>query len=274
MRRERFDLAIDLQGLARSGLFTWLANAETAIGLERGPRGSRAGAREGAVMYYDLLAPHPPNGAHAVDRYLAVLGPLGVPVHPNFQWLPPRPGEAAKVAEKWEPEKSRWIALLPGARWNNKRWPVENFASLVKQLSAQTPDHKFVILGGAGDSGLGRMIFEARPEKCLDLTGRTSLPEMIEWLRLTDLVITNDTGPMHIAAALRTPVIAVFGPTNPDGTGPYGQRKNVLQATDLECVPCLKAVCHHDEKLACLHRITPEMVGERARERIPYSRGE
>jgi lipopolysaccharide heptosyltransferase I len=268
MRRERFDLAVDLQGLARSGLFTWLANAKTTVGMDRAPRGEPAGAREGAIMYYDIIAPRPPNAAHAVDRYLTVLGPLGVPVHQNFSWLPVRPGDAAVVTVKWAPEKSRWIALVPGARWNNKRWPVENFVALVKQLSPSLPGHKFVILGGAGDFELGQTISAAAPEKCLDLTGKTSLPEMIEWLRRTDLVITNDTGPMHLAAALKIPIIALFGPTNPDGTGPYGQRKNVLQATDLPCVPCLRGTCYYKEPLACLRRLKPEMVGERAQKQL------
>ena len=89
--------------------------------------------------------------------------------------------------------------------------------------------------------------------------------EMIEWVRLSELVITNDTGPMHIAAALQKPIIALFGPTDPNGTGPYGQRQNVIQVSNLPCVPCMKDSCSYKTPLACLKGITPEMVAERAR---------
>ncbi len=154
MRRERFDLAIDLQGLARSGLFTWLSNADTSIGLDN----PREGAREGARLYYDILTPRSPAGTHAVDRYLAVLPRLGVPVHQRFQWLPERPQIAAAVREKWKPRRARWVALLPGARWDNKRWPVENFAELVRLLAATEPDLRFVILGGKADCPLCKTI--------------------------------------------------------------------------------------------------------------------
>jgi lipopolysaccharide heptosyltransferase I len=264
MRREHFDWAIDLQGLARSGLFTWLANAELSVGLDN----DREGAREGARLYYDVLTRRSPPGTHAVDRYLATLPQLGVPVHDNFQWLPERPQLAAAVQEKWRFENTRWIALLPGARWDDKRWPVENFAHLVQRLSPLAPDCGFAILGGNADRALGQKIASANPNRCLDLTGQTSLLEMIEWLRLSELVITNDTGPMHIAAALRKPVIALFGPTEPDSTGPYGQRKNVLQTTNLPCVPCQKSTCTYREPLACLHAITPAMVCEQARAQL------
>jgi ADP-heptose:LPS heptosyltransferase len=91
---------------------------------------------------------------------------------------------------------------------------------------------------------------------------------MIEWIRLSRLVITNDTGPMHVAAAAGRPVIAIFGPTDPLNTGPYGQLHNVMQTDALACVPCLKSTCAHWDKLACLHAISPAAVFEKAREAL------
>jgi lipopolysaccharide heptosyltransferase I len=264
VRREHFDLAIDLQGLARSALFCWFANADTSIGLDN----PREGAREGARLYYDLLTPRSPPGTHAVDRYLAVLPRLGIPTNRPFQWLPERPKVAATVREKWSPGTAHWIALLPGARWDNKRWPAEYFVELVKQLSPADPELKFAILGGGADAPLGKTIAAADPQRCLDLTGKTSLLEMIEWVRLCELVITNDTGPMHIAAALRKPVVALFGPTDPRGTGPYGQRQNVLQLSSPACIPCMKDYCTYAEPLACLRGLTPAMVSARALEHL------
>jgi lipopolysaccharide heptosyltransferase II len=205
-----------------------------------------------------------PPGTHAVDRYLAVLPLLGVPVHKQFCWLPEHPRFAARLREQWPVDSARWIALLPGARWNNKRWPVEYFAEVTGRLLADWPDVKIAILGGKADCALGSAISAANRDRCLDLTGRTELLEMIEWVRLCELMITNDTGPMHVAAALGKPVVALFGPTDPNGTGPYGQRQNVIQVSDLPCVPCMKSECGYKIPLACLKNITPAMVGERA----------
>ncbi len=91
---------------------------------------------------------------------------------------------------------------------------------------------------------------------------------MTEWLRLSELVITNDTGPMHIAAALRRPIVALFGPTDPAATGPYGQQDRALKVSGLPCAPCMKSRCSHDEPLACLRAISPILVSEQARKRL------
>jgi ADP-heptose:LPS heptosyltransferase len=178
IRSERFDIAIDLQGLARSAVVTWLANAGLSIGLDN----PREGAREGARLYYDVIAPRAAEGTHAVDRYLAVLPQLGVPVHERFEWLPERPRLAAEVREKWRLDSAHWVALLPGARWNNKRWPVENFAELVRRMPKQAADLRFAILGSKADSEIGKAIACENRDRCLDLTGKTSLLEMIEWV--------------------------------------------------------------------------------------------
>jgi lipopolysaccharide heptosyltransferase I len=260
MRQQRFDWAIDLQGLARSSMFAWLANAGLTVGLDN----LREGAREGARALYDITPPRAPAHMHAVDRYLAVLPLLGVPVQRDFDWLPPRPDIAAQVEQKWHPAGSRWVALLPGGRWDNKRWPVQYFVDSVK-LMRQTPGVKFVILGSPDEHPLGQTIAATDPDRCLNLAGLTSLPEMIEWIRLSSLTITNDTGPMHVAAALGRPVVAIFGPTNPLSTGPYGQPGNVLQNASLPCVPCMNQKCFYREPLACLHSITPQAVFQKAR---------
>jgi ADP-heptose:LPS heptosyltransferase len=91
---------------------------------------------------------------------------------------------------------------------------------------------------------------------------------MVEWIRLSDLVISNDTGPMHAAAALGRPIIALFGPTDPDRTGPYGQLPSVLQARGLPCVPCFQGHCSYSELLACLRALTPAAVCEHARQKL------
>ena len=260
LRGQNFDLVIDLQCLARSGAFAWLANGKSLIGLDE--------VREGARGFYDIAIPRKSFHTHAVDWYLSVLPQLGVPVHKNFSWLPERPAIAAAVKSKWKTDGAKWITLQPGARWNNKRWPVENFGGLVRLLSDKFPETRFAILGDAGDKPLGEIISRAEPSRCLNLCGQTSLPEMVEWIRLCDLMITNDTGPMHAAAALGKPLVALFGPTEPRRTGPYGRLENVLR-TELPCSPCMKSFCIWKNPNECLTAISPAMVFERVEQLLP-----
>jgi heptosyltransferase-1 len=256
---------IDLQGLARSGLIGWLANGGFNIGLDD--------AREGARGFYDLAVPRPGFHTHAVDWYLEVLRPLGVPVHWNFTWLPPRRQAEAAVKEKQGTVSARWIVLQPGARWANKRWPIEHFTELVRRLASDYADLRFAILGGRDDAVLGESIARADPERCLDLTGRALLPEMIEWIRHSELMVTNDTGPMHVAAAMGKPVVALFGPTEPRRIGPYWQIDRVIRLTSLPCSPCLKDTCAYQKPFECLRGLSPAVVHVEVRRRLSELKG-
>ncbi len=257
LRAQKFDLVIDLQGLLRSGIFAWLANGNFLAGLDD--------AREGASGFYDLAVPRASWHTHAVDWYLSVLPRLGVSVHNNFTWLPARPEIAEAVQSKWPVAGTQWIALQPGARWTNKRWPAEKFSRLVSLLAKKFPDTRFALLGSHDDRSMAEIIARAEPARCLNLCGATSLTEMVEWLRVARLLVTNDTGPMHVAAALGKPVVALFGPTEPRRTGPYGQLQNVLRI-DLPCSPCLKSECHFEKPEECLRAIPAETVYQKALE--------
>lgn len=255
MRQQNFDLVIDLQCLFRSAMFAWLANGKSLVGLDE--------SREGARGFYDVAVRRDSFYTHAADWYLAVLKKLNVPVHSNFDWLPERRAISAEVKRKWSTDSARWIVVQPGARWLNKRWPVENFTETVRQLAAARPDCRFAIMGSAEDKEAGAAIAQADPKRCLDLTGKISLAEMVEWIRLGELMISNDTGPMHVAAALGKPVVAIFGPTEPRRTGPYGQLRNVVRI-DLPCAPCLKSHCTYVKPMECLRAIAPETIFRRA----------
>jgi heptosyltransferase I len=250
-RKEKYDLVIDLQGLMRSALFAWLARGAYTVGvLDR---------REGGSALYDLAVERPGQNVHAVDWYLAVAKAIGLDPSREVDWLPENPAVAAEIRRKWRIDGTRWVVLCPGARWENKMWPLNSFAELSRKLLQAHPDLKLVVIGGREDMGRGRILHAAAPDRVLDLTGCTSLTEMVEWIRLAEVTVTNDTGPMHVAAALRRPVVAIFGPTAPERTGPYGQVDKVLRAS-LPCVPCLQRRCHFEESLACLHRIKPEQA--------------
>lgn len=259
-RGKSFDLVIDLQCLARSAVFGWLANGKMTIGLDE--------SREGARAFYDLIVPRASYYTHAVDWYLGVLPLLKVPIHWNFEWMPQRADVAAGILEKWPRMKERrWIILQPGARWLNKRWPVEHFTELAQMLAIRHSNFSFAVLGGAEDQALGAAIAERIPGRGLNLTGKLSLPEMVEWIRQSELMVTNDTGPMHVAAALGKRVVALFGPTEPARTGPYGQVQHTLQL-NLPCVPCMSSRCTYFNPLECLRSLSPATVFNAAHKRL------
>ncbi len=250
MRAEKYDLVIDLQGLARSALHGWAVRGRYTIGLDQ--------CREGATLFYDVSVTRPDVYAHAVDWNLAVLREIGLRTEGSYEWLPERPWIAERLFDLGYHNKYRWVALCPGARWESKRWPIESFEKLIKNFDS--PDVRFVIIGGKSDQAIGRRLVNLG--RVLDLTGRTSLPETIEWMRVCSKVVTNDTGPMHIAAALGVRVVALFGPTDPRRTGPYNAPSAVLQNDQLDCIPCLNKDCDYLRERECMRLITPKMVIE------------
>ena len=263
MRQAHYDLVIDLQALARSGLVAWTTRGRLTIGLDD--------SREGAATFYDLRVARPSPLTHAVDWYLAVLRRIEVPVHGDFEWLPQRRQVAAQIEARWPSDGAVWVALHPGARWNNKRWPVEFYGALVARLAAQQTRLRFAVLGSSDNRALAEAVCAARPDACLNMAGQNTLPEMVEWIRRCNALVSNDTGPMHVAAALGTPVIALFGPTEPRRTGPYGQIDYALQ-TPLACVPCLNSRCHHPRPIECLRSIAVDQVCTAVRRRLDESR--
>lgn len=256
IRNMRFDWVVDLQALARSGSLAWIANGAVTVGLDD--------PREGARGLYDIIVPRSRIQPHAVDWYFDAAKAMGIS-RQDFTWIPIRKTAAASIRSKWPVEACRWVLLQPGARWMNKRWPAESFAAVVRQLASKNSRIRFAVLGSAQDKPLAKVISDAAPDRCLNLAGTLPLPEMIEWIRACDLMISNDTGPMHVAAALKKPVVAIFGPTDPARTGPYGQLDRALRVR-LPCSPCFDNHCASAKPLECLHAVTPQMVVSQAQQ--------
>lgn len=252
LHREKFDVVLDLQGLARSAFFSWIARPGLSIGLNQ--------HREGAAAAYDVAVDRPSPNAHAVDWCRAVLPNLGLENNDEFTWMPSRESSIPKDI----PTGKQLLVLCPGARWENKRWPIDSFETLTRQLLMERGNLRVVVLGGTEDVAMGRRL-SAMGARCIDKTGQTSLPEMVEWIRASDAMLTNDTGPMHVAAALGKPVVALFGPTDPRRTGPYRTQGNVLQSTEMDCVPCLSRHCTATRERDCLRSIEAVNVAEAVR---------
>ncbi len=252
LRNEQFDWVLDLQGLARSAIMAWLARGKLTVGMNT--------RREGASAVCDLLVDRAPD-EHAVDWYLGALRTLKIPQACEFDWLPARPDWASQFKLKWPANGGKWVAIAPGARWDTKRWPPDYFKRAIELLLKKDAHLSVAIFGDKSDAPIGAALASVNPQRCLDLTQRTSLPELVEWIRHSEILLTNDTGTMHIAAALKKPVVALFGATNPNKTGPYGQSSQVVKVA-LPCSPCMKRVCKNVRQLECLRLITPEQVAE------------
>jgi heptosyltransferase-1 len=231
LRQSRFDIVIDLQGLLRSGLMTWLTRAPRRIGL--------SDAREGARFFYDEIVDVP--RAHAVDRYLLAARHLGCEAIPIEFPL----GVSGQI--KFE----GLIAVNPSARWETKLWGSEKFAELVRRL----PRERVVLTGSSAE----RDTIEQIAQGSRNLAGQTDLFQLAELYRRCAVVISNDSGPMHVAAAVGTPVVAIFGPTDPALTGPYGKQHAVLRSS-IPCSPCFKDHCTYPVTMECMKLVTVEQV--------------
>lgn len=255
LRAQRFDVAIDLQGLFRSGILAWLSGAPVRIGFANG--------REGSPWFYTRRVPVLSLDVHAVDRYLSVTAALGAPPPDEprfgFKLLEEDMAAVREIGERrgFSVDKP-WIAMNIGARWPTKRWPLESFAAVVDQLYEARRD-PLVMIGGSEERAFTKKLKVLTKSPFIDLCGDIPLGCLPALLSTSTAMITNDSGPMHVAAALGIPVIAMFGPTSAARTGPYGTGHHVLSG-QVSCSPCFSRVCRHNLEMECLHLVTPAQV--------------
>ncbi len=226
LRRRRFDLALDLQRLAKSGLLARLSGAPRRLGFDR------ARCKEHSHLFTNLhLAPNPRPGT-TVAQYLEFADRLGLPERPAEWRLPYVPFE--------EPGE-RPVTLVLGATKSANRWPPERWAELARGL-VERRGARVVLCGGPEDRPLADAVRSQARVELDDRVGRLDLPRSAGLLAASALVIACDTGPLHIAVALGAPVLALFGAADPARTGPYGRPQDVLWSP-APCSPCRKRTC-------------------------------
>jgi len=229
LKQGKYDLVIDMQGLLRSGVITAATGSPMRIGF--------AEAREGSRVFYTHTVKGGKN-IHAVDRYLKIAEFLGCDIS---EILFPFPVSQSPSSLILHPSSFNapdgYAVIVPGARWKTKRWPAEQFGKLASLLPIKT-----VIVGSSGDSNIADEIVSLSKGKSVSLAGKTDLKVLVDIMRRAQFVVSNDSGPMHIAAALGVPVYAIFGPTDPGRTGPYGTVHTVIRSDTL-CAPCFKKTC-------------------------------
>jgi heptosyltransferase I len=246
--RGRFDLTIDLQGLLRSALMTAATRAKVRVGL--------ADAREGARWFYTDLVNAPRLGLHAVERVQRVAAALHLDAtQPRFN-LPIREADRQWSQKVMAAVNSPRIVLNVGARWETKRWPPEHFAEIGRR-AAQEFGAGLIAVGSGGDRPLvDQLVRRLRGISVLDLCGQTRLMQLAALALESDLVISNDTGPLHLAAAAGARVIGIYTCTSPGLTGPFGPRAATVQSC-VWCAPSFIKKCH---RLECMAELTPNRV--------------
>ncbi|MBI4687185.1 MAG: hypothetical protein HY756_05330 [Nitrospirae bacterium] len=284
LREQYYDMVIDLQGLLRSGLMTFFARSPLKIGFEN--------AREGSRFFYDRKI-KVDKDMHAVDRCLEVVKEMqkgqgsGVKKEgkecqsvrvSKCQSRDYRAQNTEHREEKIEfplyiddaskenvkkllGDLTEYVVIVPSARWQTKRWPTKYFGMLISRLSIPC-----VITGGNDDKELAYQVMNSSEGKGINVSGKLNLKELSALIAGSKAVVSADSGPLHIAVALGIPVVALFGPTDPQRTGPYGWQANkkikVLRAS-VSCSPCFKKEC---ENPICMNEISVESVFEGVRE--------
>src|SRR5208283_1160778 len=248
LRGESYDIAVDLQGLLRSGILAAASKAPVRLGFRE--------AREGSRLFYTQSITGG-REIHAVDRYLKIASSLGCDTR-TVAFPMPLVKESLKIRQLKQ-EIGEYSVFAPGARWKTKQWSAERFGRLSSLLSIRS-----IIIGSGADEALAQEAVAYSKGKAISMAGKTDIKEMISLIRKAEFMVTNDSGPMHIAAACGVPVVALFGPTNPARTGPYGIGHVIIRGAGA-CAPCYKKKC---DDIRCMDSILVDEVHEAIRKQI------
>ena len=251
LRDREYDIVIDFQGLIKSGIWTFLSKGKRRVGFRR--------RRElSSIFLNEALPPYNPD-LHAVDRYQKLAQHIGAEVtnveFPLSISENERQNAISILKENGVLEGQLFIVVNPMARWETKLWGNDRFASLCNLITDKF-DMRVVLTGSGSMVSEIDKIIAMTNGRTVNLAGKTDLKELTAIICYSKLMITVDSGPMHIAAAIGKPVIALFGPTAPWRTGPYGDRHIVIRK-GLPCSPCFLKKC---KDVKCMKEIKVEDV--------------
>jgi lipopolysaccharide heptosyltransferase I len=257
VRRCQFDLLFDLQGLMRTALITWVSGAPVRVGLET--------AREGAPWSTNCHIPGTSKDVPAHARYWRIAECLGMGSACQTTVLGISEHERRWAGHAVGSSNGSVVAIHPGAAWTTKQWPPEKFASLAQRVH-HLLGASILLVGAAKEQALADRIERRLRDESPDfpvqnLVGTTSLKQLAALLARVDSLISNDSGPMHLAAGMGTPVLGIFTCTNPRRSGPLGEQHEFV-ATSVACAGCYRKVCPRRgrQHLACLEELTVERV--------------
>lgn len=259
LRAGRFDLAIALHPTARTHLILFAAGIPSRVGFD---------FKRGYLLTNKMRHTKHEGLMHEIDYTLGLLRSIGIDSQDRALYMPTTSGAERTVADLFTVHGitagDLVVAVNPGASCPSKRWSAERFAGVASELSARY-GAKIVIVAGQDDAGFGDTVAGLVSTGCLNLSGKTSVSELASVLKRAQLFISNDSGPVHIACALKTPVVAIFGRKDaglsPRRWGPTG-RDDIVIHKDIGCGICLAHECR--KGFACLDAITVAEVVEAA----------
>jgi lipopolysaccharide heptosyltransferase I len=250
LRQSQFDLVFDLQGLLRTGVMTWATRAPVRVGLET--------AREGAHLACNCLLPDTGRQVAAHRRYWRVAEAVGMGHLRPETTVALSSEDRLWAARQLKTLRPPLLAVQPGARWETKRYPVEKFAAVVAK-AVRVYGFSVAILGSRDEaplaSRLEHLLKRRTPAvRVANFAGKTTLKQLAALLSEATCVLTNDSGPMHLAAGLGTPLVGVFTCTSPMRSGPSGEAHELITA-DVPCAASYKKSCPHSGSahMACMH---------------------
>jgi heptosyltransferase-1 len=251
LRRERYDAALDLQGLVKSAAFARMSGAGRVIGF------ARAHVREKLAAWFYTETCDPPGDGHVVDKNLSVLARFGIAERQRrFPIAIPESSVCEVVGERVRRDGMRGYALInPGAAWPNKRWPPGRFGEVASSVAAR---HALlpVVLWGPGEQATADLVVQASGGQAMTAPP-TGIGDVLALSRGAGLMVSGDTGPLHLAAAAGAPIVALFGPTNPARNGPWDE-------ADVSLSRFGDCVCHYERQCrrsrGCIEDISVEDV--------------
>jgi heptosyltransferase I len=253
LRDTEYDLVIDFQGLLKSGIWVFFSRGKRKVGF--GPGMDHA---EHSYIFLNERVPAVSMEHHAVSRELMLLSAIGIPCSKIEFGFPIDTFDREKIKNLLRShmisEADRVVAINPMARWDTKLWQSHKFAHVADRISEN--GFKVCFTGAKDDIDEIEKILSFMTHTAVNLAGKTSLKTLAALYEKAELVLTTDTGPMHIAAAINTPVVALFGPTASWRTGPFGDGHQVV-GVKMDCSPCFKRFC---PTMACMNDITVDMV--------------
>lgn len=235
LRRSRYDVAFDLQGLLKSAVLARLSGARRVIGF------APAHLREASARWFYTETIDPAGAQHVVDKNLAALTAVGITQAPRRFPIdvPPSPAVGDVARRLGLAAGGRFALINPGAAWPNKRWPPDRFGAAAAAMHARH-GLRSAVLWGPGEESLAHDV-AGRSSGAAAAAPPTSVADLVELARAACLMIAGDTGPLHIAAAAGTPIIGLFGPTDPRRNGPWDPADIALSQFDA-------CVCHYQRR--------------------------
>lgn len=240
LRSEQIDVAIDMQGLLKSGLVARASGAPRRIGFQ-----TEVLREPASRIFLSDQAPIDEFGPHIIEKNLSLVRHLGIEAKGSYEFPIDIPDDALERLRERLPD-APYAILNPGGGWATKLWPAERFGELAERIFEQHGLESLVTYG-PGEERLAVAVADASPHKRA-IPFACNLIEFIEVARRAQLFVGGDTGPMHIAAAVNTPIVGLFGPTDPLRNGPFDPRDRAVGRADLDCrTECYRRSCDHWE---------------------------